>query len=408
MYKYYCFSIFFSLVLCVKAQQNLPIWHDSTQIKRELVFSAGASMQSSHLRSDFVGKILFGGFVDDDMKIRSIKFLSDKPLNRTGAMASIDLNYADYGINMFGLEQFGLMLLAGHQTYAGATYRSDVYRLLTEGNATAPENIDLTDTRFYSLSHQKLGFGLVDKKTRSSFALSLVNSAGFQNFSLTNGLFNQSPFHDTTNILLLGNYSGNSLGGLSNGIGFAIDLDFRLSIKVADKDAVIQILAQNLGMVRYNRASFDYTLNNSYQYTGFTLDGLQSITQQETFDIADTLNLSKQTGGTNQWLPGLIQVAKIVDRNSEQVFQSFFGVNVYTQIMYLPQVYAGIHWQSNKKYAAGFLGSYGGFGGPRIGMYVDALIGGFRLGISSQDLLGSLTNSGFGNALAVRLVWQQK
>jgi hypothetical protein len=300
------------------------------------------------------------------------------------------------------------MLLAGHQTYAGATYRSDVYRLLTEGNATAPENIDLTDTRFYSLSHQKLGFGLVDKKTRSSFALSLVNSAGFQNFSLTNGLFNQSPFHDTTNILLLGNYSGNSLGGLSNGIGFAIDLDFRLSIKVADKDAVIQILAQNLGMVRYNRASFDYTLNNSYQYTGFTLDGLQSITQQETFDIADTLNLSKQTGGTNQWLPGLIQVAKIVDRNSEQVFQSFFGVNVYTQIMYLPQVYAGIHWQSNKKYAAGFLGSYGGFGGPRIGMYVDALIGGFRLGISSQDLLGSLTNSGFGNALAVRLVWQQK
>jgi len=408
MLKYITIFCFLWGVSFVDAQQNLPIWHDSTEIKRELVLSASSAIQSSHLRSDFVGKILFGGFVDEEIKARSIKFLRDKPLNRTGAIVSFDLNYADYGINMFGKEQFGLLLLAGHQTYLGATYRSDVYRLLTEGNVTTPENIDLTDSRFYSLSHQKLGFGLVDKKTRSSFALSIVNSAGFQNFNLTNGVFNQSPIKDTTDILLFGNYSGNNLGGLFNGLGFAIDLDFRLPVNLGKKDVLIQILAQNLGMVRYNRASFSYELNNNYQYTGFTISDFQNITEDDNFNFADTLNVNRETGGVNQWLPGLIQVAKIVDRNSDQAVQSFFGVNVYAQIMYLPQVFAGIHWQSNKKYAAGFMGSYGGFGGPRIGMYVDALLGQFRVGISSQDLLGSLTNSGFGNALAVRMVWQQK
>lgn len=408
MVKYIVSFSFSCFILALKAQQILPIGYDSTEIKRELVLSAGVSIQSSHLRSDFIGKIVFGGFVDDEMKANSIKFLRNKPLNRTGAIATVDVNYIDYGINMFGKEQFGLVLLAGHQTFAGASYRSDVFRLLSEGNVNAPENIDLTDTRFYTLSHQKIGFGLIEKKSRSSFSLSLINSAGFQDFNLSNGVFNQSALQDTTNILLIGNYSANALGGSSNGLGFAIDLDFRLPIKVRDKDAVIQVLAQNLGMVRYNRASYSYNFDNSYQYTGFTLDGIQSLIQDETFQIADTLNLVREKGGATQWLPGLIQVSKIVDRNNEQTFQSFFGVNVYTHIMYLPQIYLGMHWQSNKKYAAGFLGSYGGFGGPRIGMYVDALIGQFRLGISSQDLLGSLTNKGFGNALAVRLVWQQK
>jgi hypothetical protein len=171
---------------------------------------------------------------------------------------------------------------------------------------------------------------------------------------------------------------------------------------------LIQLSAQNVGFVRYNRASFSYDVDTNYRYTGFTLNQIQDLSNNEAFSLADTLNLVRQTGGKNVWLPGFLQVAKIVDRNSSNTFQSFFGLNVYTQIMYLPQAFAGVHWQPNRVFAAGLHGSYGGFGGARIGFYADVKLGQFRMGLSSQDVLGTFVNKGYGHSLLFRLTWQQK
>jgi hypothetical protein len=43
-----------------------------------------------------------------------------------------------------------------------------------------------------------------------------------------------------------------------------------------------------------------------------------------------------------------------------------------------------------------------------MGLYIDWLVGNMRLGLSLQDLVGNLSRYGFGNALALKLVWQQK
>jgi len=389
------------------AQQTLPVWHDSTQIQREVQWLSSGQLHSSHIGSGMSRIFLFGGFIDDAMKAQSFKTLSNNGLNRTGAVISSDLVYTDYSVNLFGMKEFGLVVLAGYQNYFAASYRSDLYRLLANGNADFSGEIELADTRFFQMAHQKIGFGMVDKKTRSTFAISLVNSSGYQNFDLINGVFRQSPDKDTTDILLVGDYQSNNLGSFSNGLGAAIDVDLRIPVTVGKYNALIQIVAQNIGFVRYNKASNQYSIDSLYRYTGFSLNQVQGL-GNETFSLADSLNFNPQKGGQTQYLPGFLQVAKIVDVSSLNRFQSFFGINMYTQIIYLPQAFAGIHYKVNRFFSTGLHGSYGGFGGARIGFYSDFTLGQFKIGLSSQDVLGTLSNSGFGHSLLMRLTWQQK
>jgi hypothetical protein len=405
--RYFSILTFLS-TLPIFAQQTLPVWHDSTVIKRELVWQSSGQIHSNHLGSDINRVFLFGGFIGDDMKENSFKFLRSNGMNRTGVVLSSDMVYTDYTINLFKKKEFGLVVLAGYQNYTAAAYSSDLFKLLANGNAEFDGTIDLSNTRFFQMGHQKLGFGVLDKKTRSTFALSVVNSAGFQSVDLVNGAFRQNTNKDTTDILLMGAYKGNSLGGFSNGLGAAIDVDMRIPVVVGKHKVLIQLTAQNVGFVRYNRASFQYDVDTNYRYTGFTLNQIQNFSQNDAFSLADTLNLVRQSGGQTVWLPGFLQVAKIVDRNSDHTFQSFFGINAFTQIIYLPQAFAGIHWQANRTFSAGLHGSYGGLGGARIGFYADVLLGQFRIGLSSQDVLGTVANKGYGQSLLFRLAWQQK
>lgn len=398
-----CFSIYFGL-----AQQTLPISHDSTALKREIVVQSGAQIHSNHLSSAVSNKILFGGFIDDSEIDKSFNNLSKNGMNRTGALVNLDFIYSDYERNFFGKKQLGYVITGGHQSYFASTYKSDLFRLLARGNAQSPEITDLTDTRFYQMSHHKLGFGVLDKKTRSYFALNFVGASGFQNFDLMNGIFKQNQEKDTTDIILIGAYSGNTSAQFLRGIGMALDVDLRMPLKIKDKEHIIQILAQNVGFVRMNKNTFNYNLDTSYRYTGFTFNQIQNIADNPEFSLQDSLGISPNRRGENQWLPGFIQVAKIVNQNSAQKYQAFFGLNIYTQIIYLPQAFAGVHMKVNERFSAGLHGHLGGFGLARLGAYAQMKLGQFNLGLSSQDILGTAANIGFGHSLLFRLSWQQK
>jgi len=390
------------------AQQTLPISHDTTTIKREFVLHSSGQIHSNHLNAAASRKILFGGFITDDEIGKSVDKLKTDGINRTGAVFNVDVVYSDYEANLFGKKQFGYVITAGHQTFLGTSYPSDVFRLLSQGNTQTPETIDLTDTRFYQMSHHKLGFGILDKKSRSSFALNIIGASGYQNLDMMNGVFRQNASKDTTDVILIGSYSGNNSAQFLRGLGMGVDVDLRMPVKIKEKEVIVQVLAQNVGFVRMNNNTYNYQLDTNYRYTGFNLQQIQELANNADFMLEDSLNLVRQTGGSTQWLPGFVQVAKIVNRDSEQKFQAFYGLNVYTQIIYMPQVFAGAHWQANEKISAGIHGHLGGFGGARLGCYAEMRLGQFNLGLSSQDILGTAANLGFGHSLLFRLSWQQK
>ncbi len=396
------------LVFTTFAQQTLPIWLDSTAIKREIVLSANGQVHSNHLAAPVSRKILFGGFITDAEIDKSTKQLKNQGLNLSGAVVNADLIYTDYAKNLFGKKNLGYAITAGHQTYFGTSYRSDVFRLLSQGNTNTPEIIDLTDARYYQMSHHKLGFGVVDKKTRSTFALNLIGASGYQNFDLMNGIFRQNADKDTTDIILIGSYMGNNSAQFLRGVGLGIDVDLRMPVKVKDKEVIIQVLASNIGLVRMNKNTFSYQLDTNYRYTGFDLQTIENIANNAEFSLQDSLNIVRQTGASSQWLPGFVQVAKIVDRSSPKSLQAFYGLNVYTQVLYMPQAYVGVHWRAGDKFSSGMHGHLGGFGAARLGIYADYRFGQFNLGLSTQDLLGTAFNLGFGHSLLFRLSWQQK
>ena len=393
---------------CVQAQQTLPISHDSTEIKRELVLQSNGQVHSNHLTSAVSQRVLFGGLIDDADIQKSVDQLNADRMNRTGAVFSADLIYTDYESQLFGKSNLGYVIAAGHQSYFAAGYRSDVFQLLAQGNTNTPEIVDLTDTRFYLNSHHKLGFGILDKKTRSTFVFNFIGSTGYQNFDLMNGVFRQNPNKDTTDLILVGSYTGNNSAQFLRGIGFGVDVDLRMPIKIKDKEVLFQVLAQNIGFVHMNQNTFNYNLDSTYQYTGFNLQQIQDLSNNAAFSLMDSLNIISQNGRANIWLPGFVQVAKIVNRNLDQQLQAFYGLNVFTHIIYMPQVFAGAHWKASNRFSAGIHGNLGGFGGARLGCYADLNLGQFNLGLGSQDILGTSANLGFGHSLLFRLSWQQK
>jgi hypothetical protein len=402
------FLIIIFLASFALAQQTLPIWHDSTELKREITVFSSAQIHSNHLSAPISRKILFGGFIDEAQISRSVDKLKENGLNRTGAIFSANFIFSDYTVNLFGKANLGLVINAGHQTYFGTTYRKDIFRLLALGNEQAPEISELADTRFYQMSHYNLGFGVLDKKTRSTFSLGLVGASGFQNFDLMNGIFRQNPNKDTTDIILIGTYLGNKSSPFIRGLGLALDVDLRMPVRIKQKDVLIQVLAQNAGFVRMNDKTFNYVLDTNFRYTGFNLQQIQDLANNEDFSLIDSLNIAPKNGNSCQWLPGFVQVAKIVNRNLDQKFQAFYGLTVYTQIIYMPQAFLGGHYKFNEKVSAGVHGHLGGFGGMRLGCYAEMRLGQFNMGLSSQDILGTAANLGFGHSLLFRISWQQK
>src|SRR5690606_31632817 len=185
---------------------------------------------------------------------------------------------------------------------------------------------NLSDIRFEQMTFQKIGFGIVDKKSRSSIAVNLINGQSFNKLNLENGEYRQSDNTDSISLLLKGNYSASTGNSFSNGLGVAFDAEFRLEIPwMKVKKAWIQLKAQNIGVVFFNKSSQTYAVDTMYRYSGFKINQLLGggVFGGGEFNLMDSLNIHPTSGSQAVWLPGFIQLAKIVDRANPAKLQSF-------------------------------------------------------------------------------------
>ena len=391
-------------------QQMLPIQHDTTQLKGEIILTGGVFYQGNAIRNDFSNALLFGGHITDEMKDASMKNAASRSRNRYGGNFSSQLEYRNYDVNLFGKSEWGFLVQAGYETFIGTQYTKDAFSLIFKGNAHVDNNLaNLSDIRFEQMTFQKIGFGIVDKKSRSSIAVNLINGQSFNKLNLENGEYRQSDNTDSISLLLKGNYSASTGNSFSNGLGVAFDAEFRLEIPwMKVKKAWIQLKAQNIGVVFFNKSSQTYAVDTMYRYSGFKMNQLLDggVFGGGEFNLMDSLNINPTSGSQAVWLPGFIQLAKIVDRANPAKLQSFFGLNVYTNITYLPQVFVGMHYQPIPAVAVGAQLSYGGFGELRGGFYADFKMKNAYIGIGTQDVYGAFAKNGLGQSIIGRLTWQ--
>ncbi len=402
------------VVLCmlsftgIKAQYNSQFLNYSQMgrsVSANVDFDAGSNGMSSRL----VNKLVWGGYIDNDLKKASSKYLRAK--NNFG----INLNY-DLSAFFKGNSKFDFLVSLKNQEIINATYSRDMFNLMFYGNqmykgATA----DLSNCNVNALRFQEVKFGAmlhqVDSVGKIGVAVSFIK--GEQLFFAKTG--NSSSLYtsaDGSEILFNSNFSlalsdtNNKRLGSFNGIGASADIFFETTYKSRlGRKSVLVVNANNIGFIHWQNQSVQYSSDSVFRYTGYNVNSI--------FDLKDS---------TIKRINGDSLVRKLSNARSED-----FNVNIPTNLVIVNKIYfteafklsAGFRFIFNANYKPYIFlepeyryknvtfalhTGYGGYVRLNVGTSVTWNSRGWFLKIGSNSLQGYvLPKTAFGQSLFISL-----
>ena len=172
-FKLFIFSFF--VQISIFGQHYIPMNFDTLiEPKQELILTGIADASSTAMGFDIAQKFLFGGAITTEMKDKSLE--RHKSMNRFGSDANFEIEYRNHKVNMFKDERFGFLVKAGMYNFNQLMYSKDAFSLTMYGNSGfIGDTANLSGTQFKTMTFQKIGFGLIDKISKSSITLNLVS-----------------------------------------------------------------------------------------------------------------------------------------------------------------------------------------------------------------------------------------
>lgn len=397
-------ATYFSVYVCV-AQQLLPIQYDTTLYTHEIIVNGMGDFGSTSLRNDLTTKLLYGGQITSHIKDHS--FSSHGDINRIGEELNAEIEYRNMNVNAFKNESLGFVIKGGYYSVGSAVYSKDLFGFAFYGNTNyLGEVSDFSGSRAGYIDFQKIGFGCIDKKTKSSITFNLYNVSNLYHASFNKAEVTQNSDGTSITLDLLGGITMTQGNSFSKGLGAGFDLDYRIPMEWrGDKKAIIQFTAKNIGLIHYYTRLKSYSVDSLYEYDGLTINQLYGDNSifNDDFSWMDTLNVQEISRKANVLLPGYFQIGKIVDDNQQSKWQSFFGIRLYPTLAYNPLLYGGAHFKIKDWLEAGTQLSYGGFSDFRVGVYSNIRYKKWTIGIASQDIYGTISKNGFGQSLLFRM-----
>lgn len=386
--------------------QLIPVGYDTLTHHHEFFIDGGVDYYGTSVERDLLSRLLRGGMITEEIKDHS--FDKHKAINRFGAVMGGEIEYRNYNAHIFKKKNWGFVIRGGYNTFAGILYSKDLFGLAMYGNDRyLGQTIDFSGTDVSFMSFQKLGFGLIDDRTKSSVTLNVYNisnrvSGDFRTMKIT-----QDEAGESLTIEMDGEIDVRNTMNFSQGIGFGLDLDFRVPVSWGkDRQAFLRFQAQNVGVAYMYEPQKSYSFDTTITFTGLTFDQLigdNSLLSDSTLNILDTLGVQSSLKYRTSLLPGFLQIGKIVDEHYEGKLQSFFGLRLYPTLIYSPYIFAGMDYHPAKWVRLGINASYGGFGKFRAGLYSDFRVGNYSVGLSSENLLGFFWKGASGQSAFVRL-----
>ena len=375
--------------LIAVSQSMIPVDQDTSVgvIGHEFYISSMADYQSTSVGKDITRSFIYGGFITQEMKESSSSRHDE--INRFGIDINADFEYRNHKVNLFKDSLSGFIIKAGMYNFSSAMYSKDLFDLTFFGNQMfIGDTANLSGSEFNSMTFQKIGFGWLDKKSKSSVCFNLIGLNSYINGSFGDTYLFQSQAIDSMSLELDGT-SKRAIGeSYFKGIGAAFDIDYRFKMKKTEKEHIyFQLMVRNLGFA-YVPKTETYNANGIVSYSNYEISELinsETIfnnTEETINDIADTL--------TNKsaviLLPAMFQFTKLIDRSSSNLFQGFFGFRGYLNKAYIPMLFGGLDYRPKKWCSLGIQASYGGFSQLRWGMYSSFTFPHFTLGIASENL----------------------
>ncbi len=381
--------LFLQLGQVIVSQSMMPLQQDTSlgKIRHEIYVSSFGDYQSTSLGKDITRSFLYGGFIDQEMKESSSSRHDE--INRFGIDLNGDIEYRNHQVRLFGDSLSGMVIKAGMYHFTSAMYSKDLFDLSFFGNQMfVGDTADLSGSEFSSMTFQKIGFGWLDKKGKSSVCLNMIGLNNFINGSLEDTYLYQSQAIDSMSLELFGSSKRASGTSYFKGFGAALDLDYRFKMKKGETEFIhFQLLVRNLGFAYVPNAE-RFNANGIVSYSSYDLNELINgetifTTADETLnDLADTV--SEQSAFV--LLPAMFQFTKNIDVSSSKRVQGFFGFRTYLSKAYIPMLFGGLDYRPYKWWNIGIQSSYGGFSQLRWGMYSYFTFPHFSVGISSENL----------------------
>ena len=389
----------------VFGQLWMPIQYDTTLIQHEFILSGDNAYNSTGLRNSMADRLFNGGVISNEVIDKS--YDAHRGLNRLGKNLQAEFEYRNYKANIFGNQNWGFLVKGGYYFLGSAAYSDDLYGLVFKGNDHfLGSTAEFSGTTLNITGFQKVGFGVISKKGKSSITLNFVNVSNVYKGNLQTGLLTQDEEATSIDLEIDGSFSYTDKNQFSNGVGAALDLDFKIPFQwLNGRKAFIQLQAKNLGLAFMHQGMKSYTVDSSYNYSGFNFEQIfnnQSLFGND-FSVLDTLQI--QTERKKNWvaLPSMFQAAKLIDENYQGKVQSLFGLRLYPTLSYTPMLYLGFNYRPVKVLDLGFIGSYGGFGGFRAGFYANFNFKKIQAGAGTEDFLGVVSKNAFGQSFNIRL-----
>ncbi|MFA7272947.1 MAG: hypothetical protein WC044_03715 [Crocinitomicaceae bacterium] len=401
------FAIVFGLILANsgKSQQSLPIQMDTLLYKYEIIGAGILDYGSTSIQNEFTQKLIYGGFINQAMIDRNSG--NHKLQNRAGFDASGEIEFRDYTTRIFNQDKFGYFVRGGYYNYFSTAYSGDVFNLIFNGNSSYKgDTAKFSGTQANLFSFQKIGIGFIHKKSKSNIGLNYYNISGYSDAYIRTG--NLAMNADASNLQMdLGGKFNYAEGQKFNkGWGVGLDGDFRLTVKwLNEATAFFQVQLKNIGYMNVNNVS-EYQSDSTYNFSGFKfsqLMGDSALTFNSSSQVLDSLGIQKRSKTVHAMLPGFIQIGKVVDQQSSKVVQSYFGVRIFTTLNYTPLIYIGGQVKLFDWMKIGIQASHGGYTNFRIGFYTHYDLGKYHIGIGSENLIGALSKSGYGESLHLKL-----
>lgn len=166
----------------------------------------------------------------------------------------------------------------------------------------------------------------------------------------------------------------------------------------------MSISGRNLGAYYLNSVS-SVAVDANIQFEGYSIADLVSLEENTQSVLNDSLNVTRDTTSAWRMTPGFIQIGKIVEKYTDKQVQAFFGVRMYTNRVYRPLGYLGIHWTPVLNWSVGAQLSFGGYGNFRGGIYAGYTSDRLSISIGTEDILGVILDSQFGQSALMKLSW---
>lgn len=389
------------------AQLQYPMFSDSNLRTNLLEVDGIMDYQATSIRRELSGKLVWGGFIDSDIKDRSLAKHGD--VNRIGGNLNSEIRYTHGSGRLFKWDSLTWMVKGGYTAVGNLNYATDAFGLVFYGNADyLGGTADFSNTRLDFARFQKVGFGIVGKKYGSSLTLNLVNVQDYVDGNVRKGELTQNEDGSQVDLLLEGDFRTTTGSKFSKGAGISLDLDYRILVPWGKTKTTFQIMAQNVGFAYMFEGLDTYSVDSSYTYSGFDFATLTSDSDPfgDDFSILDSLNIEHSMKKRVVALPGYLQVARLVNPLSEKKVQSFFGLRLYPTFSSIPQLFAGAYWKAAGIFHVSGALTYGGFGNLRGGLFASLNFDRVHWMIGTEDVLGSVSAAGFGGSVVTRLLWK--